>query len=206
MARWMAALDHAFTWWFYHSRLGLLPHCRLGLFLHCLNLSCPVICFGQNKEMAEATSYLVLFFFFFPYLVLKRSIWFHCFLGTYYFQENRPSPPCWEMRPMTLYSLPHPFNYSWPADMSMNPSWTSQLPTNLLAFHRYTIENRQAKPTPTILKSNQMIMFSSLEFWSSLLHSNSWVTKISAYSGNPISENMLFSKTIWSFRFWCHLL
>ena len=146
------------------------------------------------------------FFFSFPYLVLKRSIWFHCFLGTYYFQENRPSPPCWEMRPMTLYSLPHPFNYSWPADMSMNPSWTSQLPTDLLAFHRYTIENRQAKPTPTILKSNQMIMFSSLEFWSSLLHSNSWVTKISAYSGNPISENMLFSKTIWSFRFWCHLL
>lgn len=81
------------------------------------------------------------------------------------------------MRPMTLYSLPHPFNYSWPADMSMNPSWTCQLPTELLAFHRYTIENSQAKPTLIILKSNQMLMFSSLEFWSSLLHSNSWVTK-----------------------------
>ena len=38
---------------------------------HCLNLSCPVICFGQNKEMAEATSYLVLIFFFFCIWLLR---------------------------------------------------------------------------------------------------------------------------------------
>ena len=205
MAQWMAALDHAFTWWFYHSRLGLLPHCRLSLFLTAWIWAVLWSVLAKIKKW-QKQHHTWFFFFFFLYLVLKRSIWFHCFLGTYYFQENRPSPPCWETRPMTLHSLPHPFNYSWPADMSVNPSWTSQLPTDLLDFHRYTIENSQAKPTPTILKSNQMIMFSSLEFWSSLLHSNSWVTEISAYSGNPISENMLFSKTIWSFRFWCHLL
>lgn len=148
MAQWMATLDHAFTWWFYNSRLGLLLHCRLDLFLHCLNLSCPVICFGQNKKIAEVTSNLDL----------KRSIWFHCFLETYYFQENKLSLLCWEMRPMTLYSLPHPFNYSWAADMSMNPSWTSQLPIELLAFHRYMIESSQGKATLTILKSNQMLI------------------------------------------------
>lgn len=158
MAQWMSTLDHAFTWWFYNFRLGLPLHCRLGLFLHCLNLSCPVICFGQNlkKKKVEVTSHLDL----------KRSIWFHCFLETYYFQENKLSPLCWEMRPMTLYSLAHPFNYSWVVDMSTNPSWTGQLPTELLAFHRYMMESSQAKATLTILKSNQMLIvliFGTLE-------------------------------------------
>lgn len=111
---------------------------------------------AKIKKMVEVTSYLDL----------KRSIWFHCFLETYYFQENKLSPLCWEMRPMTLYSLAHPFNYSWVVDMSTNTSWTCRLPTELLAFHRYMIESSRAKATLTILKSNQMLIvliFGTLE-------------------------------------------
>lgn len=45
------------------------------------------------------------------------------FLGNLPFHENKPSSPCWRMRPVTSCSPPHPtLSYSWPAGMSVKTS------------------------------------------------------------------------------------